>query len=184
MILALDIATTTGYALGEAGSKPSYGHFRSGKRAGSPGEIAALFRDWLNELCKTHQPQWLVYESPYIPRQPQPFARRQPPPVDIYVLRRLITLCGIAEEVAWRHQIACREEASNVVCKQFTGRGSWGSRAEKKVATQKMCAVYGWHQVTEDEADALALWTYAETVLYPALAMRRGAGSLFAVAAE
>ena len=181
MILALDVATTTGYALGEAGSKPSYGHFRSGKRAGPPGEVTALFRDWLDALCKTHQPQWLVFESPYIPRPAPPFARRAAPPIDINVLRRLITLCGIAEEVAWRHKIACREQASNIICKQFTGRGSWGSRAEKKLATQKMCAIYGWHGVTEDEADALALWTYAEAVLYPGQA--RSSGPLFAAAA-
>ncbi len=195
IILALDVATITGWACGPPGGRPEYAHFRAGKRGMKGGEITAYFRDWLELKCETAKPGWLIYESPYVPRVAPPRVRTATgqlistlpggaPPIDINVLRRLITLCGIVEEAAWRYRIEVREEASNVVCRQFTGRGSWGSRAAKKAATQKMCGVYGWHGVSEDEADALALWTYAEAVLYPAEAQRRGCGPLFVAAAQ
>jgi hypothetical protein len=195
MILALDVATTTGWAYGSAGERPQYGHFRAGKRGMKGGEIVTLFRDWLKLQCEIKKPHWLIYESPYVPRVAPPRVRTATgklistlsggaPPIDINVLRRLITLCGIVEELGWRYSIEVREEASNVVCRQFTGRGSWGSRAAKKAATQKMCAVYGWHGVSEDEADALALWVYAEAMLYPELAQRRGCGPLFVAAGQ
>ncbi len=45
-----------------------------------------------------------------------------------------------------------------------------------------MCAVYGWHDLTEDEADALALWVYAEAVLFPRAVLKRGVGPLFVAA--
>jgi hypothetical protein len=99
-------------------------------------------------------------------------------PIDINVLRRLISMCGLVEMVAYEHQI----QASNEICRHFTGRGSWGGRANKKAATQKMCAVYGWHDVTEDEADPLALWVYGEAELFPRAALKHGIGPLFVAA--
>ena len=65
-------------------------------------------------------------------------------PIDINVLRRLIVMCGLVEMIASEHHVHCREAASNVICRHFTGRGSWGGRVNKKLATRKMCAVYGW----------------------------------------
>jgi hypothetical protein len=88
-------------------------------------------------------------------------------------------MCGLVEMIAYEHAIPCREEQSNVICRHFTGNGSWGGRANKKLATQKMCAVHGFPNVTEDEADALALWFYAEAVRFT---KPRSAGPLFAQA--
>ncbi len=137
MILALDVATTTGWACGSAGEHPQYGHFRAGKRGMKGGEIVTLFRDWLKLQCEIKKPRWLIYESPYVPRVAPPRVRTATgqlistlsggaPPIDINVLRRLITLCGIVEELGWRYSIEVREEASNVVCRQFTGRSRVG----------------------------------------------------------
>lgn len=193
-LLALDVATTTGWAYGLPGDRPSFGHFRSGrprpKGEGNAGEVLAQFRIWLAARCREWQPRMIVFEAPYVPRVAPDKVRTvhgrlistlpsSSPPIDIHVLRRLISLCGLVEMVAHEHQIPCREEASNVICRHFTGNGSWGGRANKKAATQKMCAVYGWPGVTEDEADALALWVYAEAVLFPWAAQHRGVGPLF-----
>jgi hypothetical protein len=189
-LLALDVATTTGFAYGLPGERPTFGHFRSGKPGADTGTVLAYFHDWLVEHIRDWRPMMVVFESPYVPRVTPPRIRTSTghviatlppasPPIDIHVLRRLISMCGLVELVAHEHRIACREEASNIVCKHFTGRGSWGNRVNKKAATQKMCAVYGWRDVTEDEADALSLWVYAEAMLFPELSQRRGAGPLF-----
>lgn len=166
-LLALDVATITGWAYGAAGERPDYGHFTAAKRGMVDGQIIARFRDWLDECFELWKPATVAFESPYVGRM-----------IDIKVLRRLMTLNGLVEELAWRHRVRCREEASNVICRQFTGNGSWGGRAKKKAATKKMCAVYGFPDVTEDEADALALWHYAEAALFPTT---RSAGPLFAL---
>jgi hypothetical protein len=191
-LLALDVATTTGWAYGAPGGRPDFGRFRSGRPRprnsdGNGGEVLAQFRTWLDRHCDDWQPAMMVFEAPYVPRVTPTRVRTRgghlvattpsvSAPIDIHVLRRLIAMCGLVEMVAHERAIPCREEASNVICRHFTGNGSWGGRANKKLATQKMCAVYGWPGVSEDEADALALWVYAEAVLYP---RARSAGPLF-----
>jgi hypothetical protein len=189
-LFALDVATTTGFAYGMPGARPSWGHFRSGRRGAASGEVLSAFSLWLAERCLAWRPHWIVFEAPYIPRTAPARIRTATghiiatvpavtPPIDINVLRRLIAMCGLVEMIAHDHRIHCREAAANVICRHFTGRGSWGSRANKKAATQKMCGVYGWPGVSEDEADALALWVYAEAVLFPKASVQRGAGPLF-----
>lgn len=188
-LLALDVATTTGWAYGLPGDRPEFGHYRSGRPRDGAGEILSQFHTWLYRCCADWQPRMVVFEAPYVPRVAPRKVRTRTgqvvstvpsgaPPIDIHVLRRLLAMCGLVEMVTHEQNIPCREEASNIICKHFTGNGSWGGRANKKAATQKMCAVYGWPNVSEDEADALALWVYAEAVLYP---RSRSAGPLFAL---
>jgi hypothetical protein len=189
-ILALDVATTTGYAIGEPGGRPIYGHHRAGKPRDGGGEVLAQFDRWLDALLVQHRPAWVAFEAPYVPRiaprrvrtrtgQVIAVAPAKGAPIDNNVIRRLYALCGLVELAAHRHGIACREAGSSEICRFFTGNGSWGGRAGKKAATQKACAVYGFPGVTEDEADALALWVYAEAVLFPRRTPR-SAGPLFA----
>lgn len=188
-ILALDVATTTGWAYGMPGDRPAFGHFRSGKPRDAAGEVLAQFRVWLDRCCAKSQPRMVVFEAPYVPRFAPKKVRTKTgqvisttpsssTPIDIYVVRRLFAMCGLVEMIAHERGLPCREEQSNVICRHFTGNGSWGGRENKKAATQKMCAVYGWPDVSEDEADALALWVYAEAVLFP---KTRSAGPLFAL---
>lgn len=189
-ILALDVATTTGWAYGMPGDRPAFGHFRAGKPRDATGEVLAQFRVWLDRCCAKSQPRMVVFEAPYVPRFAPKKVRTKTgqvisttpsssTPIDIYVVRRLFAMCGLVEMIAYEHNIACREAGSSEICRFFTGNGSWGGRAGKKAATQKACAVYGFPGVTEDEADALALWVYAEAVLFPRRTAR-SAGPLFA----
>ena len=189
-LFALNVATTTGWAYGMPGDRPAFGRFRSGKPRDGLGEVLIEFRGWLDRWCAKSEPRMIVFEAPYVPRfapkkvrtrtgQVISTAASSSTPIDIKVIRKLFAMCGLVEMVAHEHGIPCREEQSNVICRHFTGNGSWGGRANKKAATQKMCAVYGWPDVTEDEADALALWVYAEAVLFP---KPRSAGPLFAQA--
>lgn len=59
----------------------------------------------------------------------------------------------------------------------FTGTTKHGGRENKKKATLAACARLGWDTVSDDAADALALWAYAESILAPEMAARRAAGA-------
>lgn len=190
-ILALDVATISGWAYGLPGERPRWGSWRAGRVGAAPGEILALFHDWLEARVAEHQPGWLIFEAPYVPNvTPKQVrtasghkvwtARTKGTPIDIKVLRRLIAMCGLVELVAHRHRIQVREELPNVITKSFTGHGNWGGREDKKLATIKMCEVYGWAVSDDNQADALALWVHGEAVLYSQIAAKRRAGPLFA----
>jgi hypothetical protein len=175
MILALDTATTTGWAAGRPGERPIWGARRF--PGGSTGEMLTIFRAWLESRCDELRPALIAFESPYIPR---PSARfRGAPPLNPLTLRRLLAIVGMVEAVAWQRQIDCIERNPSEIAKFFLGNSRQGGRDAKKAATIKMCAIYGWQTVSDDAADALALWTMAEALTAPQLAARRGAGPLF-----
>ena len=166
------------------------GPFRAGKTNAAAGEVLNLFRDWLEERCRELQPRWIAFEAPYVPQVTPARVRSasghavwtmpsRRTPINIHTLRRLISLCGLVEMVAHQHRIECREELPTKITQSFTGHGNWAGRENKKKATIRMCEVYGWPVANDNEADALALWVYAEAVLYPQAAQRRGAGPLF-----
>jgi hypothetical protein len=173
-----------------AGHAAELGHLRAGKTNAATGEVLNLFRDWLEERCRELQPRWIAFEAPYVPQVTPARVRSasghavwtmpsRRKPINIHTLRRLISLCGLVEMVAHQHRIECREELPTKITQSFTGHGNWAGRENKKKATIRMCEVYGWPVKNENEADALALWAYAEAVLYPRAAQRRGAGPLF-----
>ncbi len=173
-----------------AGHAAELGHLRAGKTNAATGEVLSLFRDWLEERCRELRPRWIAFEAPYVPQVTPARVRSasgqavwtmpsRRTPINIHTLRRLISLCGLVEMVAHQHRIECREELPTKITQSFTGHGNWAGRENKKKATIRMCEVYGWPVANDDEADALALWVYAEAVLYPQAAQRRGAGPLF-----
>jgi hypothetical protein len=162
-ILALDIATTSGAAFAKPGGEPVWQHRRFGKVGAESGAVGALFGQWLAELIVAYAPVWMVFESPYIP-----------PGLNNAAVRRLYGMAMIAEATAWGcGTIEVREVDTASVTKYFTGQSRWGSREGKKAATKRVCERHGWAPVTEDEADALAVFAYAEAMLFPAAASRR-----------
>jgi hypothetical protein len=174
MILALDQATVTGWAAGEPGTRPVWG--ARAFRARSTGEMLSLFRNWLIARCEEFHPSLICFESPYIPRGKP---RNGSPPLNPLTLRRLLAIAGTIEAVAWDQRIRCLEARAPEIEKFFVGRATRGDRAAKKKNTVSMCATYGWNTVSDDAADALALWAMAEATIAPALAQKRGAGPLF-----
>jgi hypothetical protein len=177
MILTLDTATTTGWAAGVAGGSPEWG---ARTFAGSTGEVIGTFRYWLDARCTELRPSLIVFEAPYVPRVQKWTGKGGSPPMNPLTLRRLLSLAGQVEAVAWEHRIECREVTPREIAKFFLGSGRLMRRVEKKAATVQMCGVYGWHTVSEDAADALAIWAMAEATVSPAAARaRRGEGPLF-----
>ncbi len=176
MICALDIATTTGVAVGEIGGRPKWAvrTFPSGE-AGT-GQVVSMFRAWLGEMCTRYRPVMLVFESPYIPHAGGFM------PINPTTLRRLIAMVETASSVAFERNIRCYEAPGSQATKYLTGKARWGvkgdksdvARARKKAAVIAACLRHGWDvEGSDDAADALALWALAEDIVAPAAADRR-----------
>jgi len=164
-VLALDLATTTGWAYGVPGSIPKFGHIRFTK-AGSPrAETYRAFRDWLEATwnVRGEQPDAVVYESPMVPALMQG-------KTNINTIRLLTGLSAILEE--WCvGKVDCQEARVSDVRTFFVGSNMKGAQA--KLLTIHRCRMIGWDVETTDEADALALWSYWSGWLNPRLAALR-----------
>ena len=126
-------------------------------------------------------PRW-EFGSPYVPvpRAPQVVragtapgrAFKGPPPMNPLVLRRLLAMVGLVEEIAFERGIKCRECVSGEFVKFWTGKGSWGGRDAKKEAVMRVCRQRGYTPLDDNAGDALALWHFAEHVIAPEIASR------------
>jgi len=152
VILALDIATTTGWAFGSLGQKPFHGVIRT---QGGIGEKLASFSNILEELIRSYDPDLIVIEQPLhsIPRAGSSKS-----------LRLLLGLCAMAECVGHWHNIPVREVPMATWRKHFIGAG----RAPKgeprdwcKRQAMHRCEVLGWGEMSDDEAEACGILDYA-----------------------
>lgn len=172
MILALDNATRLGFCLGVVGARPVWGHHDFGRNR-SNGEVLARFRSWLCSMIDTTQPNLVCFESPYMPTGPQnPFAA----PANALTIRRLYAFAGITEAVCFERRIKCYEARPSEITRAFLGGPAPKRREEKKAATIRMARLLGFEVADDDEADAVALWCFAEAQFRPAMISRRRAG--------
>jgi len=169
MILALDPATTVGWAAGAPGETPTWGSRQFDGKA--TGAVVGLFRHWLIERCRELHPTLVVFEAPYIPRP------NAAVPINAKTLRRLLGLVATIEAVSWELRVRCYETTALDIARFFVGSARMPRNA-KKAATIDMCRRYGWHVTNDNEADALALWHLAEATVAPEIGLRRGAGPL------
>lgn len=171
MILALDLATNVGFALGDVRGVKVSGTRRLPSTGDDLGAFAAAFRDWLTIGLKRHKPTSLVYEQPIM-------AAGHTTPM---TLRKLCGLC-------WQTELTVRDlknagvlspgfEVSEINMsdwrRHFLGSGNVPSeRAKIKAAVMQMCRVRGFHFDSDDEAEAIAILDYAIACASPASAIR------------
>lgn len=178
VILALDTATTTGWAYGRPGDEPQFGS-RSFAGPGGNGEILCKFRIWLAEMCRLNRVGMICYEQAYIPMPKRKDDKKQTFVMNPKTVELLYSLTGEVQSVAWQLRIKCFQATTLEICKFFTGRGSHGGRDQKKAAIIARANQYGWACTDSDAADALALWAMAENIINPGASSRRGDGELF-----
>ncbi len=137
-ILALDIATKTGWAVYD-------GAITSGvlDLSGMPdhGQRGMFFHGWISDLIVEHKIEFLICESTLSYGHAA------------YVL---IGLAFTAQTVAYAHDIKRKTVAPTTLKKFATGSGRAGKQ-EMMEAVRKM----GFDPVDDNEADAIALITYA-----------------------
>lgn len=151
-LLALDIATTTGYCAGSPGETPRFGSFTL-PRAFDPDELGrrgAAFSNWLNDLITVERPTHIVFEAPIPPRGGNVTT-------NIYTVRLLLGLAFTAETIAYLREIDCQEAHIQTVRKAFTGSG----RADKDMVIAA-CVKRGWSVADDHQADAGAIFAFIE----------------------
>ncbi|MGH6967777.1 MAG: hypothetical protein ACREEN_01555 [Stellaceae bacterium] len=160
-ILALDLATVTGWAHGFPGAVPVSGSVRIGREGSSVEVFLSAFYQWLDETLARCPARIFIFEAPFI--------RDGRTSGD--TARKLQSLAGIAGMLAYDRGFPPERicEADSVqVCKAFTGRGHFkGDRDRKKLLVMNRCRELGWEPTDNDAADALALFRFAESKFYP-----------------
>lgn len=190
-VLALDLATTTGWAWHAVGMpRPFFGAFRLPAEPDEIGRPAAALEAWLLEMMATARSAGapithICFEAQHLPTfDPRKKKRIQMNMATVY---RLIGLGAITEKVAFQEterrggancppeqQCHCYDTEVSKWRKHFLGRGSGFQKTEdkksylpgedpKELAIQR-CAQYGWHTDIADAAEACGIldWFIAE----------------------
>lgn len=196
-VLAIDPGTTLGWSYFEPGQRPLWGHTRLGDSGDDPGKVGDALIMLLEARIDVLKPRGIAFESVYVPvpKKPRVVKGGSPfvfgaekiaqaddrIPMNANTMARLYGLAMLIQTIAWRKRIPCRGEVTGVFCKFFLARPVPRSRAAKKAANVAKCKALGWTPVTQDDADALALGSFAEAKLFPEFRLARpGTMPLFA----
>lgn len=180
-VLALDIATVTGWALcgpnrtARGDIIPLFGSFRAGPAYIGEMEYGAVyvdFRDKLVDLVTVHKPRFGVFEAPLNFAGGGETKKGQ---ASVATVRKLLGLCAIAEETFERMGLEVLEVNVQSVRKHFCN----DSRA-KKWHVRQTCRALGWNAQDDNAADALAVWDFSRA----SLKLRSSAGPLYGEAAQ
>lgn len=158
LILALDLANLTGFALGRPGEKPVSGTVDlDGKDSGRPRAIYN-FQRWLADRWKTERPVLVVREAPF--------------PLEAFRKRRN-SQDGVQMAYGLHGQIEAACEGCGIplesvhaatVRKHFVGRANAGERSRTKAAIVQRCWLLGLMPkgiYDDNRADAIATWDWA-----------------------
>ena len=142
MILALDTATKTGWALILRGSVYESGvQDFSKKRGESNGIMFIRFRRWLTDMLKESKPDMVVYEQ-----TGHSFKNAS-------AMEIAFNLSGRAQEIADEHFVPYTTYTPSALKKFATGKGN----ADKKAMVEAVYDRIGKRVESDDEADAILL---------------------------
>lgn len=153
-VLALDIATRCGVAVGEAGGTPRAWSFDLGKAPDDRRFSRLLVAT--SKLLAEHAPDLVAIEAPVGGAKTSHY---------------LVGLAACVRGCAWNRGIPLTSCHIDTVRKHFTGR-AWARRdfpglkpaAARKAVKGKVverCRLLGWRVDDDDAADAAAVWDYA-----------------------
>jgi len=163
-ILALDLASTTGWAVGEPGGDPSHGSIRFASPGASHEAVFAAALKWMSDICASRTPTLVVWEAP----MPTSFSRGNS---NVNTTSLLFGLPAVIGAVAYLRQIFdLRKADTKDVRNHFIGMNP--KRAKAKPMVMRQCRAMGWQVEDDNEADALATWHYMCSLIEPKLAMR------------
>lgn len=153
-LLALDIATTTGYAVDmpSGGDRPLFGNFKVDSDGGDAlGRAFAQFRRDLLGLISLHQPEVIAFEAALTERLHG---------LDASLL--LLGLGAMVELTGFELDLDVYSCDVSTVRRHFVGSAY---PKNPKVVVMDRCKLLGWSPKTFDESDAGAVWDYAKAML-------------------
>ncbi len=156
-ILALDLASVSGWACGEPGGTPDHGSVRFAKAGASHEAIFAGALQWMSAICAERQPGIVVWEAP----MSTSFKRGK---TNINTTTLLYGLPAVIGAVAYLRGIFdVRKADTRDVRNHFIHQNP--KRAIAKRLVMKQCEHLGWDVADDNEADALATWSFTCALL-------------------
>jgi hypothetical protein len=165
-VLAIDIATTTGWTRGIVGQQPTCGSIRFGGGTDVNNVIFGRALRWISETLEPKpRPDILILEAMLPPTAMVNHTSRA-------VRDRLAGLHGVFRGVAYLRGIGEIAEATvGDVRAHFIGDRSAKRDDAKRLTTQR-CQRLGWQVADDNAADAAALWSFACALIDPKSAMQ------------
>lgn len=149
IVLALDLARTTGWACGPSDKRPEKsGSIRFGTADASRGIVFSEAQRWIWEFLREHKPKVIVWESPILLPTDTPERLEVP-----------FGLPAIVEAAAYNLAIYNTRKADVHSIRKFF-LGFRPKRDEAKLAVTQRCRVLGFEPKDDNEADAIACWFY------------------------
>lgn len=153
-IIALDLASKVGWA-SLRDDKLEVGTWKNPTQySASPGAFMAAFVDWFADMNRWQEMEVVAYEM----------SAHHRTPIQSLIAHGLITR---VQEWAYRHDVKQLHVWPNTLKKFATGNGNCG-KDQVIVAMRKR---WNWHGKDADEADALAVLTWAVHQYQPAVAV-------------
>lgn len=153
-ILALDLATKTGWARGVSGSKPLSGSVKFGKDGLGPGQLGV----WLRDHRREHGIPDLIVIEKWI----NPHAQKHFKPIEVG-----LRLNGAVHALAGVYGITVAEPSVQTIRAAVCGRSNAGNREDTKAMVIQNMILRGLLPTgcrDDDRADSLAAWVYGEAV--------------------
>jgi len=158
-ILALDLATNTGWCEGIPGEKPTFGSVRLAYSGGTnPEAYETLFKFMSDRFALTRY-QMVIFEAPQSPSHMAGHSNAK-------TFRRLYGLVEMAEWVAHMHgYFGGRVREANVHDVRKNLLGARPPKGEAKKAVVGRLRGLGFDVKDDDAADAVAVWLYASALV-------------------
>jgi hypothetical protein len=164
-VLALDLATTTGWALHRKGlERPFFGAFKLPGGPQAVGQQADALERWLRDIYIAARTDGAPITHFFF--EAQHLAAK----INIDTVYRLIALGGVVEKFAYQvGATSCLKVHISEWRKHFIGRGAAFGKDDPKEMAIRRCAQYGWHTDVADAAEACGILDYALTMIpdYP-----------------
>lgn len=155
-LVALDLATTTGVAIGEAHDRPFCHTERLGPPGASHGQRFTQMIRVTKRLIVQHHPDVIVIEQPIASGVKGGQERVQ---LAMGYRAAVAAMCFLNE-------VRFAEFTVQSIRKHFIGNGRMSGK-QAKAAVMARCKQLGWHAENDNESDAGALWSFARSKLAP-----------------
>ena len=162
-IMALDLASTSGWAVGLPGQTPLSGSVRFASPGASHEAIFAKAAQWMNGALVAHAPGMIVWEAPL----PASFRRGTSNTNTTTLLFGLPAIVGAVAYLKGIYDL--RKASTRDVRQHFIGQNPKGALGKKLVMRQ--CRAMGWNPIDDNESDALATWHFMCALIEPKLAI-------------
>jgi hypothetical protein len=164
-VLAIDLATNTGWCRGHVGGPPTFGSLRFGGHGARDTAVFAEALSWVSHLLQpAPRPDLVILEALLPPSAWQGQSQQT-------TFNRLAGLQSIMLGVAHLRGIPeISTAAVPDVRAHFIGERGL-KRKQAKQAVMERCLRLGWEVANDNQGDACALWSYACSLIDPRLAL-------------